>query len=265
MSNGSPILSAEERADRCHQTLEPEMVKNHEIPLNSSGKKRFLVVSPHPDDADLGMGGTILSLKEKGHYVAIVDLTSGEPTPYGNEQKRKKETGEATKILGVNKRINLTLPNRYLFDSKEARLLLAGKIRLIRPHIIFCPHHEDAHPDHWTATSITEGARFYAKYTKLSLEGEPWYADYLFHYSCSHLRKIPNMSFLVDISDQYQNKTMAMQCYRSQFIDNPKNRSVFDWVEARDRYFGSLIKKKYAEPFFCKEALGVADPAIFLL
>ena len=232
--------------------------------INSSGTKRFIIVSPHPDDAELGMGGTILTLKEKKHYVAIIDMTSGEPTPYGSKDKRKKETREATKILGVDERLNLDLPNRYLFDSKDARLLLAGKIRLIRPDIIFCPYPEDAHPDHKSAASISEGARFYTKYTKISLEGEPWYSEYLFYYSCSHLRKIPSMSFLIDISAHYRNKTKAMQCYRSQFFDNPKNRSVFEWVEARDRYYGTLIKKQYAEPFFCNEALNVSDPAMFL-
>lgn len=80
-----------------------------------SGKRTFLVVAPHPDDAELGLGGTILKLKEQGHDVFLVDLTSGEPTPYGTEEKRRKETDQANKVLNIDKRINLGLPNRYLF------------------------------------------------------------------------------------------------------------------------------------------------------
>ncbi len=233
--------------------------------VDPSSKRRFMVVSPHPDDAELGMGGTILGLKKRGYTVAIVDLTSGEPTPFGTEEKRKNETAKATAILHVDERINLGFENRYLFDSKDARLLLAGKIRAFRPDILFCPHPDDSHPDHIATTSITEGARFYAKYTKLSIEGEPYYTSHLFFYFCSHMRKANTFHFLVDTSDEFEKKIEAVKCYRSQFIDNKKNRIIFDYVETRDRYFGALIRKKYAEPFFCEEALGIDDPAHFIL
>jgi bacillithiol biosynthesis deacetylase BshB1 len=225
----------------------------------------FLVIAPHPDDAELGMGGTILSLKAKGHRVVIVDLTSGEPTPCGNEQKRRIETACATKVLGIDERHNLDLPNRYLFDSENARLALAERIRLTRPDALFCPQTQDAHPDHIAAASISEGARFYAKYTKLSIGGEPWYAARLFRYSCSHLRAVPGYSFLIDTSEHFTRKLEAAHCYRSQFIDNPKNRPVFDYITNRDSYFGGLIGKTFAEPFSSEEALGAADPSVFLI
>lgn len=227
-------------------------------------RRCFLVIAPHPDDAELGMGGTILLLKENRHRVFIVDLTTGEPTPYGNEEKRRRETEEATSILGIDGRMNLGLPNRYLFDAKEARLLLAEKIRLVKPDAIFCPLSEDAHPDHIAVSSIATGARFYAKYTKLSLQGAPWYTNHLFYYSCSHLRAIPHFSFLVNTSTNFEKKIKAASCYRSQFIDNPENRSVFDYVGTRDGYFGSLIGARYAEPIYSAEALHVEDPSVFL-
>ncbi|MFW6139400.1 MAG: PIG-L family deacetylase [Spirochaetota bacterium] len=222
-------------------------------------KKRCLVVTPHPDDAELGMGGTILSLKENNHEVCLVDLTSGEPTPYGTEQKRKKETREATAIMGIDRRVNLGLPNRYLMDGREQRLLLAEQIRVFAPDIIFCPYPVDVHPDHYAATAITRGARFYAKYTGLSLKGEPHYTPYVFLYSCSHMRTTAGYSILFDISEHFEKKIEAAKCYRSQFIDNPKNRDVFEYVESRDRYYGNLIRRKYAEPFYCEEALGIKD------
>jgi bacillithiol biosynthesis deacetylase BshB1 len=224
----------------------------------------FLVVAPHPDDAELGMGGTILALIQSGHRVVIVDLTSGEPTPFGSEEKRRRETEEASAILGIEERYNLGLENRYLLDSREARLLLAEKIRLTRPDALFCPLSQDAHPDHVAAFSICEGARFYAKYTKLSIRGEPWYTRNLLNYSCSHLRAVPEFSFLVDTSSYFTRKMEAARCYRSQFIDNPGNRGVFDYVKNRDGYFGGLITKDFAEPFYSREALGVADPSVLL-
>jgi bacillithiol biosynthesis deacetylase BshB1 len=221
-------------------------------------------VSPHPDDVELGIGGTIIKLKQLGHKVFIVDLTSGEPTPYGTEGKRKKETMQANKILKVDKRVNLGLKNRYLFDNKEARLLLAEQIRLFKPDILFCPSFEDVHPDHIAATKIAEAARFYAKYTKLSLKGKPHYPYHLFYYFCAHLRAISRITFLIDISKQFREKMKAMKCYRSQFIDNPNNRFVFDYIETQNRFLGRLIHSPYAEAVYCKEAIKVDDISCLL-
>jgi bacillithiol biosynthesis deacetylase BshB1 len=227
-------------------------------------KKRFLIVSPHPDDAELGLGGTILKLKQRGSKVFIVDLTSGEPTPYGTEKKRRKEAQRATEILGVDGRFNLGLENRYLFDTKEARLLLAEKIRLLKPDIIFCPYPQDAHPDHLACTKITEAARFYAKYTKVKLKGKAHYSFYHFYYFCTHLRIIPRVSFLVDISREFSRKMRAIKCYRSQFIENLKNRFIFDYIQVQNRFLGELARSQYAEAIYSKEVIKVNDLSFLL-
>lgn len=227
-------------------------------------KKRFLVVSPHPDDAELGIGGTILKLKQKGHKVFIVDLTLGEPTPYGTVEKRKAEIGKATKVLKIDKRINLDLENRYLFDHKQARLLLAEQIRLFKPDILFSPSQQDSHPDHVATRKIAEAARFYAKYTKTKLKGNPHYPRYLFYYFCSHLRMTPPISFLVDISQNFREKIRAIKCYRSQFIDNPKNKFIFDYIEQQNRYLGRLLGCDYAEAIFSNEAIKITDLSALL-
>lgn len=228
-------------------------------------KRRFLVVSPHPDDAELGIGGLIIKLKKQGHRVFVVDLTTGEPTPYGSQEKRKRESINSAKILGLDARDNLGLENRFLFDNREARLMLAEKIRLYRPEAIFCPYPEDAHPDHLSSSRIVEAARFYAKFTKIHLRGRPHYPFYLFYYFCAHLRVLPKISFLVDISDVFEEKMKAIRCYRSQFLDNPKGRFVFEYIEAQNRYLGMLIGTKYAEPLYSKEALRIKDLARALL
>jgi bacillithiol biosynthesis deacetylase BshB1 len=227
-------------------------------------RKRFLVVSPHPDDAELGIGGTICTLKNAGHKVFVVDMTDGEPTPFGTRRKRKRESERASGILGLDTRITLGFPNRYLFDSREARLALAEKIRLLRPDIILSPSHEDAHPDHTATARITEGARFYAKFSKITLQGKPHYAPYLLYYFCSHLRIQPAFSFLIDISKAFPKKLRALRCYRSQFLDNPKNRFVFQYIESQNRSLGMLIHAKYAEAVFCREAIKLNDLALIL-
>ncbi len=130
-----------------------------------------LVVAPHPDDAELGMGGAILRFKAEGWRVGVVDLTSGEPTPHGSPEIRAQETAAATKILGLDWRENLGLPNRSLEPTLAARAALAGVFRRLKPRLLFAPYWVDAHPDHQAAVELVEAARFWSKLTKTDLPG----------------------------------------------------------------------------------------------
>jgi len=121
-----------------------------------------LVIAPHPDDAELGMGGSIALMLRAGMAVGILDLTDGEPTPRGSTEIRARETAAASAALGVTWRENLGLPNRRLRATLAARERLAGAIRLARPRWLFAPHWVDAHPDHVAATRLVEAARFWA-------------------------------------------------------------------------------------------------------
>src|SRR5205085_4152821 len=105
----------------------------------------YLVIAAHPDDAELGVGGTILALKAQGASVGVLDLTSGEPTPHGSPEIRQRETAAATAVLGLDWRGNLGLPNRSLTADLEARRLVAGMIRQLRPRILLNHYWEDAH------------------------------------------------------------------------------------------------------------------------
>jgi len=139
-----------------------------------------LVVAPHPDDAELGMGGTIAAMIEKNYRVGILDLTSGEPTPLGSVEKRRAETAKASAILKITWRYNLGLPNRFLEATLENRAKIAGIFRLTRPRWIFAPYWVDAHPDHTAATELIEAARFWSKLTKCDLPGEPFHPQRIF-------------------------------------------------------------------------------------
>lgn len=221
----------------------------------------ILVVAPHPDDAELGAAGMILKCKAEGLKVGILDLTSGEPTPYGTPEKRTQETAAATQILGVDWRENLGLPNRRLEHTLEARAELAGVFRRVRPRWLFAPYWVDAHPDHAAATDLIEAARFWSKLTKTDLPGEPFHPQRIFYYYCVHLRQTQQPAFILDISPFWSQKRAAIECYRSQFVDGrPSDPPTFiDRQRDQAAYWGSLIGAAYGEPIASREPLGLSS------
>ncbi len=208
-----------------------------------------LVVAAHPDDAEIGMGGTIARLAHQGHRVLICDLTDGSPTPRGDRASRLIEAAAALGALqpdasegavgGVGAvgapqpiaRVMLDLPNRTLTHTVAARHALAGVIRAHQARVVFVPHWDDAHPDHIAATRIAEDARFDAKLTKIDMPvppafagfdpsrgiGPPIYPTWLFYYDISHLRRVMVPSFCMDITGYERAKQRAVKAYRSQF------------------------------------------------
>ena len=270
-----------------------------------------LVVGPHPDDQELGMGGTIARLADQGHRVLLLDMTDGCPTPVGDRPTRLAEAAEAARVLspdsragpgrhaGVEvhpvRRLLLDLPNRRVEHTLHARHLVAGVLRAHRADVIFVPHPEDAHPDHMAVTRIVVDARFDAKLTKLQIPAPPpapeGYADlgsvaaasgavpgpqkqlldpstlaplypkWLIYYYCSHLRSVPEPTFVFDTSGYAPRKKAAIEAYRTQFAMHPPNRGVPDRLASQDAYFGSRIGSAAGEPFFMKEPLGLTDLA----
>lgn len=221
----------------------------------------ILVLAPHPDDAELAMGASLARFKAEGRSVGVLDLTSGEPTPHGSPETRRRETDEATRALELDWRGNLGLPNRSLLHTLEARRAVAGVLREQRPQWIFAPYWEDAHPDHVQATELIEAARFWAKLTKTDLPGNPYWPEKLLYYFCFHLRKNPQPAFVLDVTPFHAKKMQALGCYRSQFIEGrPTEPPTFlDTVRDRDRYWGSLIGTTFAEPFTSREQIGLAS------
>jgi bacillithiol biosynthesis deacetylase BshB1 len=220
-----------------------------------------LVVAPHPDDAELGLGGAILKLKSEGFSVGVLDLTSGEPTPFGSPEIRARETAAATEILGLDWRENLGLPNRRLEATIEARAKLAGVFRQTRPRWVFAPYWVDAHPDHVAAVELIEAARFWAKLTKTDLPGEPHHPERIYHYYCVHLRQIPQPALILDISDFWERKRAAIACYRSQFIEGrPQDPPTFlDRLRDQAATWGWAINTRFGEPITCREPIGLTS------
>jgi bacillithiol biosynthesis deacetylase BshB1 len=222
-------------------------------------KLDYLVIAAHPDDAELGMGGTIRALKAEGAAVGILDLTNGEPTPHGTPEIRARETEAASTILGVDWRGNLGLPNRSVVADLAARELLAGSLRQLRPRILFAHYWEDAHPDHVAASALVDAARFWAKLTKNNMPGEPHFPERIIYFLSVHLRLHIKPSFVVDVTAHHDAKMQALACYHSQFSAGRSGASstVLDDVRDRGRYWGWSIGTAYGEPFVTREEVGL--------
>ena len=223
-------------------------------------KLDVIVVAPHPDDAELGMGGAIVKMLQSGLNVGILDLTSGEPTPFGSLEKRAAETEAASKVLGVTWRKNLGLPNRSLEATLDARRELAIVFRETHPDWIFAPYWIDAHPDHVAATQLVEQARFWSKLSKTDMPGERFHPKRIFNYFCVHLKMHAQPAFVLDISEQWDAKRKSIECYHSQFVEGREAMvpSFIDQLEHEAAYWGKSIGVQYGEPFACREPIGVS-------
>jgi bacillithiol biosynthesis deacetylase BshB1 len=218
-----------------------------------------LVIAPHPDDAEIGAGGTIVRSVRNGLRVGILDLTSGEPTPHGSPEIRSAETVAATRALGVCWRRNLGLPNRSLENTLEARRSLAGALRTVRPRILLLPYWDDSHPDHVVASRLADDARFWSKLTRSDMPGEPYWPPRAYYYWSIHLRIHPRPAFVVDISDCIDAKLESLRAYRSQFVEGRSQEfpTALDDIRDRARYWGWSIGKAYGEPFASREGIGL--------
>ncbi len=218
-----------------------------------------MAIGAHPDDVEIGMGGTIAALTKAGKSVVLVDLSDGEPTPHGTHELRMTEAAAAAKALGVTQRITLDITNREIFDTVENRKKLAAVIREYKPKTLFIPYWEDGHPDHIEASSLAIAARFYAKFVKTDLPFEPHYPYKFFHYITTHIAVRFMPSFIFDISESMETKLKALTAYQSQFAHKANTANVFEKVSERNRFWGEQIKKTYGEPFVCKENINIHD------
>lgn len=219
----------------------------------------ILVVAPHPDDAELGMGGAIVKFLAEGRQVGILDMTDGEPTPFGTPERRAAETAAASRLLGVRWRENLGLANRELQADLASRARLANVIRRTRPRWLFAPYPVDAHPDHVAASRLVDDARFWAKLTKSSLAGDPHHPQRVYHYFSIHLRLALTPSFVLDISQEWPRKRAALECYHSQLVQGREGetRPLLERLQTQAAYWGQQIGAVYGEPFAAAEPLGL--------
>lgn len=184
-----------------------------------------IAVGAHPDDVEIGCGGIVARLAEQGYRVGIIDLTDGEPTPASpGPEVRLAEARDAAAILGAQVRVTLELPNRRLFDTFEARVLLARQLRTYRPRLVLSLGNKTplASPDHYQAMLITEAAVFYSRLTKWDEHFEnlaTHTVPSLLYYYLAHrtLAPVPADALVVDITSTLEKKMQAIAAYRTQF------------------------------------------------
>lgn len=225
----------------------------------------ILFTSPHPDDLEIGCGGTIALLVDQGHKVGMVHMTNGEPTPRGTPEKRVAEARKAADILGVQVMEILDLPNRELMDGPAARYALAAAVRKYRPRILvgMAGRTPAASPDHYQAQLITEATRFYSQLTKWDdrFEGTPPHrVDHLVY------RPVPisaephhfPCTFVTDITSTIDRKLEAIRCYESQF-DQQRFDRLAHMVRCLNGTEGGACGYAYGELYALPRPLGIKD------
>lgn len=225
-----------------------------------------IAVGAHPDDVEIGCGGTVAKLVKQGYQVGIIDLTDGEPTPASSgPEERMEEARAAAEALGVQLRVTLDLPNRKLFDSYEARVKLAVEFRKYRPQLVLGLGEKTplASPDHWQAMQITDAAIFYSRLTKWDLEFTnlpPHSIPAQVYYTLESHRTEPLSGagpMVVDISDTLAQKIASVHCYKSQFP--PEKQYIFPRIEAIAHQLGHAAGFEAGELLVSARALGVRD------
>jgi N-acetylglucosamine malate deacetylase 1 len=214
----------------------------------------ILAIAAHPDDAELGCGGSLLLATRRGLSVAICDLTAGEMSSRGTVASRQAEAANATRILGLKERRNLALPDAKIGENSAHSLsALIQLIRETRPRIVLAPYWEDRHPDHEATGRLVKDACFFAGVAKVGI-GEPFRPTRLFFYMLSYPF---TPAFVLDISDVWERKLEAIKAYQTQFgpsedgiqtaISEP---GFLKLMEARAIWFGAMIGAAYGEPYY---------------
>jgi N-acetylglucosamine malate deacetylase 1 len=230
-----------------------------------------LAIFSHPDDAELSVSGTLLRLKALGYRTGVLDMTRGEMGTRGTPEMRADEAVEAARILKLDLRLNLGLPDGQVWLNDESRAAVVRVLRAHKPKVVMTTHWDDPHPDHAnTARIVREAARLATMGRYDEAGNQATVAMPAIMHSLFSRRVLP--SFIVDVSDFVEEKMASIRAHASQFYqpDSPEpatrisDPNFLNEIENRMRYFGSLIGVAAGEPFYVREALNVDDPVALL-
>ena len=236
----------------------------------------ILAIAAHRDDVEQTCGGTLLKAAERGQHTGILDLTRGEMGTRGTADDREREANDAARILRVEWRRALDIPDGRVENTWENRLKVAAVIRETRPRVVILPYWKGRHPDHYTTSILGYEACFLAGLAKLDTAGAGGpresqqdvtgfapHRPFKIIYATLYYDIRP--SFVVDISDQFEGKFASILAYTSQFRDQeagndlfPAHQEIRTRVDAMARFYGMLAGVTYGEPFLQKE-VGLVD------
>lgn len=236
------------------------------IPTDTYGVD-VLAFGAHPDDVELFAGGTVARLVELGRSVGVVDLTRGERASHGTVEEREREAEAASAVLGLSFRENLRLPDGFVDPASPEQLRAVVEVlRRRRPELVLIPWIAERHPDHAAAGMLLRRAAFFSAVRKIETEppSERFVPRQVLHYQLRH-RMEP--SFVLDTSSVWAKKLAAIHCHASQVSTRPGepptligSPRAIQAIEARDRFYGTMIGVEYGEPLRSPAALGLVDP-----
>jgi len=218
----------------------------------------LLVFGPHPDDIEIGLGGSVASHVDLGLGVGLCDLTAGEMGSNGTVDERLAEAEAARQVLGAAWRVNLRLPDRALGTNDEHARAIAALVRRSRAKAVAVPYWSDRHPDHVAASRLLTEAVFNAGLRRYAADGEAWKPEWICYYFIND-SAVP--SFVVDVSEHYETKRRALACHATQFTPAGQNAvatrltsaTFQQLIESRDAQFGALAGVPFAEGFVVKQ------------
>ena len=232
-------------------------------------KVDILAIGVHPDDIELGCGGTIAHHLKLGKSIALVDLTQGELGSRGSAELRLKEANDAKNRFGIKHRDNLGMADGFFQHNKENLLKIVQSVRKYQPEIVLANAISDRHPDHGRAAKLISDACFASGLRKIETSDKDgaqkhWRPKAVYHYIQDHnLRP----DFVVDISDSIEEKMAAIMCFSSQFYDpeskEPKTpisgKDFLEFIKAKAASYGRSIGVAYGEGFNVGRDIGVDD------
>lgn len=228
-----------------------------------------LIVAAHPDDAEISVGGILLTLRDAGRAFGIVDLTRGEMGTRGTAEDRAREVAAANAILRPSVRENLDLPDGRVAVTVEAREKLAAVIRRHQPEIVIAHHWDDLHPDHAACGLLAREAWYLSGLQRLAAPGETAKRPKRLYHFLGHVPTEP--TFVVDIGRVFEEKQRLVLCYASQLKPDGKadtgahflfGADILQRMETRARFFGERIAARYGEPLVHKGPLPCMDPIL---
>lgn len=229
----------------------------------------ILAIGAHPDDVELGAGGTLLLHKSLGYNIGICDLTAGELGTRGDANTRAMEAASSSKILGVEHRINLGLKDGFFGNDESSLLKLVAVIRHLKPKIILANASSDRHPDHGEGAKFASKASFLAGLRKIETTylGDAQAAhrpQSVYHYIQDRFN---SPDFVVDITPFFDKKMESIFAFSSQFY-NPNSaepetpisgKNYISFLEGRAREMGRIIGATFGEGFTHERPIGIKD------
>lgn len=223
----------------------------------------LLAFGAHPDDVEVGCAGLLIKLNKRGYKTGLVILTEGEMGTGGTRELRKKEAADAATIMKSKVVAHLNLGDCKLEDNYDTRLIAVEYIRRYRPSIVLAPWWKgghgkrQSHPDHLSCGRIVVNAVNYATFKKIPIDLPPHRVKALFHY---FLPPDVPPTFVVDITDEFDQWMKALSAHRSQFLNPEKERDYLWALESMARTYGNLIGAKYGQGYGIGEPLKIEDP-----